>query len=257
MPNIIEVLKEELINDTTSEYAKYLITMENVSSNLTLDNFLSATMDEVRLYWANEYADSVLSALGMPELSYFRKAVLRRELFYDMDYLKQRDHAAHTTYNYLIGWLLFLKNTHLKEKLFEAFKIRDPREVSKLNEGFLFSYFGDIWPYVSLLHDIGYLFEGSIEALNPDVQSRKIAKGAAALNDFFQHSFWKDIKISSSVIRAQLMDMANVDLPNFKITSIASVGTGIRFLGDLEILREEILRDCNSRGFPISSAIET
>jgi hypothetical protein len=66
--------------------------------NKKLERFLSASMDEVRLCSADDFAAVILTLEDMDGARYFRQAMLRREIAGDIDYKSQRDHAAHTVY---------------------------------------------------------------------------------------------------------------------------------------------------------------
>src|SRR4051812_45956114 len=70
----------------------------------SLNAFLGATMDEVRLFHANRCVEEILRPLDMEDAHFFRKGVLRREVTGNVSYPKQRDHSAHTLHNYLLGW---------------------------------------------------------------------------------------------------------------------------------------------------------
>jgi hypothetical protein len=47
------------------------------------------------------------------------------------------------------------------------------------------SVFGDLWQYVSLLHDIGYLVEGAIDGPSWAVNHEMARRGAVVINEFF------------------------------------------------------------------------
>jgi hypothetical protein len=125
MNSIIDVFKKELLK-STSYFSKYQKIIKNNSSKDYLLKFLYSTVDEVRLFMSNKYSDTILSAMGVPELSYFRRTVLKKEITNDIDFLRQRDHGAHTLYNYLLGWLLFSKNEFIRECLLSEFEKRHP-----------------------------------------------------------------------------------------------------------------------------------
>jgi hypothetical protein len=119
-----------------------------------VDRFLRATMDEVRTSTSNKVVRSILHIIGLADFGLFRKSVLRLELTGIIAYPRQRDHSAHTLFNYLLGWYFFRHAAALSGPLDDHFKIRGVGVVS----GPLFQrdvFFGHIWQYVSLLHDIG------------------------------------------------------------------------------------------------------
>jgi hypothetical protein len=49
----------------------------------------------------------ILQRTDIEEAAYFWQAVLRREITGNVTYSRQRDHFAHTLYNYLMGWYFF------------------------------------------------------------------------------------------------------------------------------------------------------
>jgi len=116
-------------------------------------------MDEVRITTSNRAALEVLKTIGLGDFALFREAVLRRELTGEIAYVNQRDHSSHTLYNYLLGWYFFIQSGRLKKALAEEFNKRGvPDSTFPFTD--YSTYFGCIWQYVSLLHDIGYMFEG-------------------------------------------------------------------------------------------------
>ena len=108
---------------------------------------------------------------------------------------------------------------------------------------------------MSLLHDIGYIFEGAIQTLDPNVQSERVVLGTAILNDFFQHSIWPDIKFGSLEWQKKLLEMTKVPIPNFECHSIATVGNSLRVLGDLEKVREAVKKDLEAKDFSVPDAL--
>jgi hypothetical protein len=165
----------------------------------TLKKFLSATMDEVRLQRASQLARETLQLSAFDEVIPFREAVLRREAGADISYDKQRDHSAHTLYNWLLGWLFYEHSQLLRDAMSEATKSRG------LCEGGLdrtsVEAFGDVWIYASILHDIGYLFEGGIARLAWEPHHETARRGALVVNDFFNNRIWHEWGIYSAADR--------------------------------------------------------
>jgi hypothetical protein len=167
-----------IIKSQTSEYGKYHSRLKQWEKKY-LERFLDSAMDEVRLKNAESYADAVLALSGLHPLRFFRRAVLRREVFADIDYTFHRDHSAHTLHNYLLGWYIFSHSRDIRD----AFKHTFKKKMNKITKKSIIKkqvrdLFGDIWPFLSLAHDIGYLFEGGIEANSTEAQSRKVERGA-------------------------------------------------------------------------------
>ncbi|MGZ4947032.1 MAG: hypothetical protein ACXV5N_11695 [Halobacteriota archaeon] len=72
-----------------------------------LFGFLDSTLDEARVKKANDFAYYALYISDKRSFAYFRRAESKREISGEIDYDKQRDHAVHTLYNYLLGWYVF------------------------------------------------------------------------------------------------------------------------------------------------------
>src|ERR1051325_5475373 len=133
-----------------------------------LDDFLFSTVDEVRSRNANRLAQYTLSLQFLDEISFFRESVLRREARGDSAYPGQRDHTAHTVNNWLLGWLIYEHSTRFRAAFKKAAKARRLLTAGTHGAGGVSAEiaFGNVWIYASLLHDIGYLFEGAIDAMS-------------------------------------------------------------------------------------------
>lgn len=181
-----------------------------------LRGFLGATNDETRTYKADEFAIGALRCIDMCNLGFFRDAIVRRETGRDIVYPAHRDHSAHTVYNYLLGWLVFEHSETFRRLFGRSLCIRlkalwpkdQPEDLTTLTRGVedgatkaarakadavARKYFGNAWFFASLLHDIGYLLEGSLTLLSAEVEEVHVKRGAGVLNDFFQHRFWFEI----------------------------------------------------------------
>jgi len=169
--------------------------------------------------------------MDIVEADHFRWGVLRREVTADITYSKQRDHFAHTLYNYILGWYFFCYCKPISEAFKKHLEIRmlDPYQ---LEDCFLSS-----WIYVSLLHDIGYLFEGSISPLSTATQSEHARRGALVVQDFFQHRLWTSWKIDSPQGRDTLRAISGTDDPKIDSGTLAGIADSLRRLGNLDKLR--------------------
>lgn len=153
-----------------------------------IGKFLHSTMDETRLAHSRTAADAVLWISHLDDASYFRDAVLRRELLRHVSYQKHRDHSAHTLNNYLLGWYIFDHSAIIRDEFARVALLRQEERADDL--------FFHIWPHVSLLHDVGYVFEGSSDSQSSDYHSDHTAAGARVIKDFFDHAFWVEIGLS-------------------------------------------------------------
>lgn len=236
---------ETLLNYTTDNGSDYFKFHENavpdpVDRSATaeaLTGFLRSTMDEVRLRRGNDYADRILKITGPAETHYFRAALLRRELTSDLEYLQHRDHAVHTVNNYLLGWYLFSKSAPIQEALSEQM---GRRFSTKMLPASVVMTFGYLWPYASLLHDIGYLLEGALGPLSLETQHEKIRRGASAVNDYFGQRIWYELGINSTADKQIALGLARITVPSIATSSVSSVAASLCELGDLEVLRGQV-----------------
>jgi hypothetical protein len=152
--------------------------------------FLKASMDEVRIKWAQRYSAQLLTEGNIRDCVNFREAVMRREVTSDTSFPKQRDHTVHTLYNYLLGWYFILHVDQVKNVVKSHFLLRSG--LDELKDSTLFEAFFNTWQWASLLHDIGYIFEGSFDPTKRDqVQDEKIKREVCELRGYFDFAFWE------------------------------------------------------------------
>lgn len=213
-----------------------------------LRNFLSSTMDEVRLRHAEDYAESVLRVTCMQDASFFRKSLLRREASGEFSYPKQRDHAAHTLYNYIIGWYIYSNSPLVGDEVARHMKARGHSGDA--------TDFGNTWPFLSLLHDVGYLFEGALAPLSTSVHSDHTNIGVDIANEYFHSEFWSVNCLDSVFDRQVLQRMIGRSYfqPDFSRHSLAQVADALRYLGHLEALRVQLLGKLKSGTSTIDEA---
>lgn len=118
-----------------------------------LESFLDATTDSARLVRASLASRSILAEYDLGELEDLRSTVQASELLRVISYARQTDHSAHTLYLYLLGIYLFFSSTKLRTGI--ASHLGEHDQSSGLLSRFLFQ-----WLFASLLHDIGYVFQG-------------------------------------------------------------------------------------------------
>ncbi|MFH1924738.1 MAG: hypothetical protein ABIP48_33215, partial [Planctomycetota bacterium] len=119
----------------------------------SISSFLGATTDSLRLAHASAVSRQVLGMYEMEELEDLRQQVQLSELLRVIPYGRQTDHSAHTLYVYLLGVYLFLWCRTIRESI--ATHLGEKPDSKDLVERFLFR-----WVYASLLHDVGYVFQG-------------------------------------------------------------------------------------------------
>ena len=232
MHSVVEELWQRI--EAHGVYSIYYIL--GTQSRDDIKRFLFATMDEVRLRYAASCTKTILRNSDLADADHFRQGLMRREITQNIAYPKQRDHSAHTLHNYLLGWYIYQGSPLVEKKINEHFDIRDCPNDSGVP-------FLNLWPFVSLLHDIGYLFEGSITPLSTDLQHKQVQIGAEVAHDYFHHRFWIENGADSIYDRARLRKLAHVAEPDFSNVSLAGVADSLRSLGDLERLRNAMLEE--------------
>jgi hypothetical protein len=219
-----------------SEFKKYHRRCGDKFTN-DVRRFLTATMDEVRITIANRAGLEVLKTIGLGDFALFREAVTIRELTGEIAYVNQRDHSSHTLYNYLLGWYFFIQSGRLKKALVEEF---DKRGVP----GFTFpftdysTYFGCIWQYVSLLHDIGYMFEGGLSKLSFS-SNEQAQHGAKKAREYFNRSVLQDYQTNRPTLVKELGE--ELAPPAFAdIDTLGKISSELQFIGNLKQLLEQV-----------------
>lgn len=229
-----------------NDFTKYNEPVANFKDRL--DGFLYSTMDEVRLWLATDFTRSVLQIIDLDDLEYLREGVLKREATGTITYQSQRDHSAHTLYNWLIGWYIYANSTYFRKEVIRHIKARGWPNAS-LGVG---EFFGHVWQYTSLLHDIGYLFEGSLLALDPQTQSAQAHVGVRIVKDYFESRLWLECGLSSMHERRLLLKICEIEPPIFQYgQSMARIADTLRDLGGLGNLTKAVVKDLEKVGVTI------
>jgi hypothetical protein len=147
-PEWIKGLKE-IDKITREEEPSYYI----IEHQAAIEAFLNATTDSIRLVRASRASEKLLQYHELDELEVLRSKLQASELLRVIPYGRQQDHSAHTLYLYLTGIYLFLAVKPLR-KAMAAYYEEDEASPTFVSR-FLFQ-----WLFVSLLHDIGYIFQG-------------------------------------------------------------------------------------------------
>jgi hypothetical protein len=217
-----------------------------------LERFLRATMDEVRTSTSNKVVRSILHIIEMSDFGLFRKSVLRRELSGVIAYPKQRDHSSHTLYNYLLGWYFFRHSTALKGPLDKHFQLRG---VGAGASPFAdrTEFFGNVWQYVSLLHDIGYMFEGGLPSLGFRESVEQAAIGVQTAHDYFHRQIWIDCGFDVPELRESLFSLLGDPIrpPAFnQCNSLGEIAAELQYVGDLTVLSDPIAKGLDTLAVP-------
>ena len=220
-------------------YDKMLKLGSDFSDTGCLANFLFATNDEKRIEFANDYSDFVLFRVDSREHNYFRIGVNRREISGDIGFPLHRDHQIHTLYNYLLGWVIY-QNTSISQPLNETIsnvKAKTIHLKGESNENF----FGKMWHYVSLLHDVGYIFEGDLPGNNIDFNNERLTRGANWVHNYFLHHFWADAAIDYISIRKILYKYLDINAIDFdRINSMMALGDIITTLYNINEIKANV-----------------
>lgn len=209
-------------------------------------NMLRATLDEVRLHYADAFAQAVLALQDVEDACHFRHNVMRRELSGEVDFIKQRDHAAHTANLYLLGWYLYAHSGVLHH----AFGEHAARRGKGTGPNSVHIFFRNVWMWASLLHDVGYLFEGGLAHLSSEVQAAHVHRGAQHCMDYFEHRLWAEVGLGVDE-RQSLLDASKVPIPKLDGSSLAAVADGLRQLPALEPLRIQLRMDDRVSPMPL------
>lgn len=217
-----------------------------------LKRFLESSTDEVRVLTASRLSVALLDIMGMTDFDVFRDAVLRREIHGVMDYKKQRDHSAHTLNNYLLGWYFFLHSSRISEGLKREFRKRGVPSGTSLPANSEASYFGSIWQYASLLHDIGYMFEGGVQASGFELSSPRSAVGGVVCQRYFNRLVWQDFDLDLPSVRDAFLAEIGLrsDLLPFRSSpeTLDLIADELRTVGSLGSLCSYVRTGCDNVG---------
>jgi hypothetical protein len=215
------------------------------SMRADLNKFLRSTMDQVRVNRARQCTRRILKIADLDDLEHFREGVWKREATRGMAYDRQRDHTAHTLNNWLLGWYFYEKSRAIKEAINHAIDARGWDVQKKFGHE---QYFGHTWQFTSLLHDIGYLFEGMLDGMDMSVQSAQATIGLRVTDEYFHLMFWKHMKTTSVHEQQELKNLIGEHaVPNEP--SLSRISIYLRGLGDLGRLQEHVARalDANEK----------
>jgi hypothetical protein len=250
------IKNEKIDKSRGDEFLKHFQDKYGNPIDEVLAGFLDSTLDEARLKNANNFSKYVLYISDKQSFSYFRRAESKREMSREIDYNNQRDHAVHTLYNYLLGWYIFENLPVFRgafKNIFSAFGISETsstkekefyknHKIFTIDPGYgrgfweeitLVNQFGDVWPIASLLHDVGYILEGSISPTTSKIEHDRVTNGTKVLHDYFNHWLWRFTKVDfrSAIDIATSM---NCVVPNFNTSkSIPALSDRLRDIGNL------------------------
>jgi hypothetical protein len=206
------------------------------SKVLNYQKFFDSTMDEARQYYADEFAEFILFRSDMMDAAYFRNVISRKELAREVDYDKHRDHAGHTVNNYLLGWYFYCNCDPIKREINK--KIDWLQKITSTNIKYA-DFFGNAWVNASLMHDIGYIFEGAIPSLTNEQYNERVRQGAAVIQTFFYHRFWFDSKLDSRTIRHTLSEVLKFEIEDYnEAISLIQLGDKLTTLPNIDHIQD-------------------
>jgi predicted HD phosphohydrolase len=205
--------------------------------NSLLRRFLSSTMDEARLSFADRYAAQVLMKYDLDDWVHFRQGVHRREVGGNISYAAQRDHSAHTLNNYLLG-AYFWEYAPGIRKLIAQHMAR--RHMLVCDGPYNSQDFFSLWVMASLLHDIGYLFEGAAMPSTTMHSSALNEIGVDVVREYFNSRFWVACRVTAPADRRDLLDFAGVTPFELRHGGFSGILESLRDVGNLIRLQEAI-----------------
>jgi hypothetical protein len=214
-----------------------------------LERFLRTTMDQVRVKYAQDCTTRILKMADLDDLELFREGVWKREVTGVIAFQGQRDHTAHTLNNWLLGWYLYTKCTPIRNSIERAI-VRRGWDAERSGGFSNVEYFGHVWLYASLLHDIGYLFEGSLEAMETGFESARATIGLRVTDEYFHATLWRHTSLTSADDRL-LTKEEERKLPVAPTEpSLSRIALYLRSLGDLDTLRKQLRAVLGKRKAP-------
>jgi hypothetical protein len=220
-----------------------------------ISKFLDARMDQIRIYHALKASKALLGTVDASEAFTFQDAVLWKERSRQIAYHSQRDHTCHTLNNFILGWYIYQNSPALKDSFSSAFakrKLGDgrPDEIK----------FGSTWIYVSLLHDIGYIFEGDFSKPGAFENNKGVKKAIECLNGYFDKAFWTHNQLRPRD-RDLLFDEKLMRRFDISAGSMKQVSDCLQLINNLQPLLESVeerfstkIRNCPNDAFGIWSA---
>ena len=200
-----------------------------------LKNVFSSQTDEDRVHFAEAYADAVLSLTDLKDAIWFRKGVWLKEGLPTTLYHRHRDHSVHTMHNYLLGWYFFSNSAIIQKEFLRLFDAR-----SMPNKFDFILWFGEVWCFASLLHDVGYLFEGQVPDGSMALIDDGIRSGVVWATEYFEHRFWNECQLQRADERKQIRKLADFEPNSIPDAGPGTVAEFLRDLGELDHLRDAI-----------------
>jgi len=200
-------------------------------------NLLAARTDSDRVRYCEDYAKLVLGITDILDASYFREVVLKKEAEEHIAFELQRDHSVHTIHNYLLGWYFFINCSHISTCFGTHFKIRGiDRELHRAGPYAAYP-FGELWCFASLLHDVGYIFEGRLEPVKSlACWDKYVEAGVRKVEQYFNSQFWREAGIRA-VDKDVIARITGVQDRPVRLDDADSTMAFLRDLGQVDTIR--------------------
>jgi hypothetical protein len=218
-----------------------------VDNRKTIGELFDIPLDQVRLQQAEAYAEPALRTTDLAEADLFRKIILARETEGTIRYDLQRDHVVHTVNNYLLGWY-FLAHCEAFRREFAACCQRRHVAEDVNDYDSIVKQFGEVWVFVSLLHDIGYMFEGNFN--DSDSLELEIFDELRKLEKWLRDEIYDEMGPTSSSHVEDVLSLAAVDrlMPQGKKLRTASEAkTYLRDPGALKSLADCVKKESEGK----------
>jgi hypothetical protein len=145
-------------------------------------------------------------------------------------------------HNYLLGWYFFAACPAIRLQLIEALKARRliPASATSGYNGEIINRFGETWIFASLLHDIGYLFEGEVPSGSMTLLDEGIREGARWASEYFEEVFWEEVGTRNVNERSALERLTGMVPAVLREGGAGTVAQFLRDLGPLEVLERQL-----------------
>src|SRR5687768_2176462 len=110
-------ISQELTDYVKNSESCIIKTVDVSNLGAKIAEFLDSRMDEIRLFKAGGLVLEILKETDYDDMEFFREGVLKRESSGAISYQGQRDHSAHTLYNWLLGWYIYEHHPEVKKQM--------------------------------------------------------------------------------------------------------------------------------------------
>lgn len=244
MNTVADELFDFVVGKTSNSFSEFHEVADNENLLNRFIDFFGKPGTQLQIDAAIRINESVLKKTGADNLKFFFQGVYHRERGKKMEYDKQRDHTVHTVYNYVLGAFLFEKIPEIKDAFSVHFKNHSIKIVPpKITQELIFFH---LWQYTSLLHDIGYLFEGQADPQKLQNVSDMAKFGAKMTNEFFEKWVWILWRLPTPTLWKMISSKIEKEWVKIDDSSLISIFSSLIDLGKLEYLSKDIQYEIGS-----------